>query len=130
MKTRAYSTVSQHQRCEYCTDLLFGKPFYLFPCSHGFHCHCLLQRASQFLSPAQVSAVQGVEELLRGLAGRGKDFSLDRRGRAEQEALQQELDGYIAADCPFCGFAMIQALSQPLIGQQAADIEEAKSWAI
>lgn len=36
----------------------------------------------------QVSAVQGVEEQLRGLAGKGKDLNLDRRARAQQEALQ------------------------------------------
>jgi hypothetical protein len=35
-----------------------------------------------------VSAVQGVEEQLRALAGKGKDLSLDRRARAQQEALQ------------------------------------------
>ena len=129
MKHRAYSMVSQQQRCEYCSDLLFGKAFYLFPCSHGFHCQCLVQRCAQHLPPAQVSAVQGVEELLRGLAGRGKDYNnLDRRARAQQEALQLELDGYIAADCPLCGYVMIQSLSLPLISE--ADADEAKAWAI
>jgi hypothetical protein len=54
MKTRAYSMTAQQQRCEYCSDLLLGKAFYLFPCSHGFHCHCLVQRCTQHLSPAQV----------------------------------------------------------------------------
>lgn len=129
MKNRAYSMVTQQQRCEYCTDVLFGKPFYLFPCSHGFHCQCLVQRCVEYLPPAQVSAVQGVEEILRGLAGKGgKDFSLDRRARAQQEALQLELDGYIAADCPLCGYAMIQSLSLPLIGD--TEVEEVKAWAI
>jgi hypothetical protein len=40
------------------------------------------------LATAKVSAVQGVEEQLRALAGKGKDLSLDRRARAQQEALQ------------------------------------------
>ena len=128
MKTRAYSMVTEQQRCEYCSDVLLGRAFYLFPCSHGFHCQCLVQRCAQHLTPAQVSAVQGVEELLRGLAGRGKDLSFDRRARAQQEALQAELDGYIAADCPLCGFVMIQSLSLPLIAE--ADAEEAKAWTI
>jgi hypothetical protein len=55
MKTRAYSMTAQQQRCEYCSDLLLGKAFYLFPCSHGFHCQCLVQRCTQHLSPAQVT---------------------------------------------------------------------------
>lgn len=128
MKNRAYSMVTQQQRCEYCSDALFGKAFYLFPCSHGFHCHCLVQRCVQYLPPAQVSAVMGVEELLRGLAGKSKDLSLDQRARAQQEALQLELDGYIAADCPLCGYVMIQSLSLPLVGEREA--EEMKAWAI
>jgi hypothetical protein len=59
MKTRAYSMVTQHQRCEYCADALLGsnKAFYLFPCSHGFHCHCLVQRCHAHLSPQQVICV-------------------------------------------------------------------------
>jgi hypothetical protein len=58
MKTRAYSMVTQHQRCEYCADALLGsnKAFYLFPCSHGFHCHCLVQRCHAHLSPQQVNS--------------------------------------------------------------------------
>jgi len=128
MKNRAYSMVTQTQRCEFCSDALFGSAFYLFPCSHGFHCQCLVQRCMHYLPPAQVSAVQGVEELLRSLAGKGKDLSLDHRARAQQEALQLELDGYIAADCPLCGYVMIQSLSLPLVSD--ADAEEAKAWAI
>ena len=53
MKSRAHSTATQQTRCEYCAEALLGKAFYLFPCSHGFHCQCLVQRCSQHLSPAQ-----------------------------------------------------------------------------
>jgi hypothetical protein len=77
---------------------------------------------------SKVSAVQGVEELLRSLAGKGKDLSLDRRAKAQQEALQMELDGYIAADCPLCGYVMVQSLALPLVSD--ADAEEARAWAI
>ena len=36
----------------------------------------------------QMSAVQGVQEQLRALAGRGNDLSLDRRARSQKEALE------------------------------------------
>ena len=62
--------------------------------------------------------MQGVEELLRSLAGKGKDLSLDRRAKAQQEALQMELDGYIAADCPLCGYVMVQSLALPLVSDR------------
>ena len=55
MKNRAYSMVAQVQLCEYCSESLLGKVFYLFPCSHGFHCQCLVQRCAQLLTPVQVS---------------------------------------------------------------------------
>jgi hypothetical protein len=72
MKTRAYSMTAQQQRCEYCSDLLLGKAFYLFPCSHGFHCQCLVQRCTQHLSPAQVMCnctvlIATVETMWRGV---------------------------------------------------------------
>jgi hypothetical protein len=40
--------------------------------------------------------------------------------------LQGELDGYIAADCPLCGYAMIHNIGLPLISDK--DREEAESW--
>ncbi len=126
MKNRAYSMTSQHQRCEYCVDPLFGKQFYLFPCSHGFHSHCLLRRAPQHLQPSQLSAVRGIEDSLRGLSGRVKDS--DNRARAQQEALQLELDGYIAADCPLCGFVMIRSLEVSLVAPEDGDYHDIKSW--
>ena len=62
MKNRAYSMGSPHQQCEFCAEPLFGsRQFYLFPCSHGFHAHCLLQHVPKQLNPAQRAAVQGVE---------------------------------------------------------------------
>eukprot|EP00428_Durinskia_dybowskii_P070223 CAMPEP_0170407188 /NCGR_PEP_ID=MMETSP0117_2-20130122/28114_1 /TAXON_ID=400756 /ORGANISM="Durinskia baltica, Strain CSIRO CS-38" /LENGTH=1170 /DNA_ID=CAMNT_0010664419 /DNA_START=122 /DNA_END=3634 /DNA_ORIENTATION=+ len=128
MKNRAYSMVAQVQLCEYCSESLLGKVFYLFPCSHGFHCQCLVQRCAQLLTPVQVNAVRGVEELLRGLVYKGKDLNMDRRVRAQQEALQLELDGYIAADCPLCGYMMIQSLSQPLISDSESG--EINIWII
>lgn len=145
MKNRAYSMTSQQQKCEHCRDILFGQQFYLFPCSHGFHRMCLLQQSAQHLSPAQYSAVQGIVELLRNLSNGSSNShhhsqvrqsqdtgvgigSSDQRTRAQFEALQTELDGYIAADCPLCGFVMIQSLGVSLLHCCEDDVAEAKSW--
>ena len=73
MKNRSYSMTSTHQNCEFCSESLFSSSssagpqrvsqsqqlqFYLFPCSHGFHTKCLLQRAKShlLLEPSQLSA--------------------------------------------------------------------------
>ena len=66
MKDRSYNMNYSHQKCEFCSDQLLSSPqskqpaqmFYLFPCSHGFHAKCLLQRAKShlLLEPSQLSA--------------------------------------------------------------------------
>ena len=45
------------------------------------------------------------------------------------EYLQAELDGFVAADCPLCGFAMIRSLGVPLIDMTLpSDVDELKAW--
>jgi hypothetical protein len=126
MKRRGYSLTAQ-QRCEYCSIALFGKQFYLFPCSHGFHADCLLRRIHLHVDATQLHHVRGLEEQLKLSASRTKDAS-DKRALALMEYLQTELDGCIAADCPLCGFAMIKSLGVPLITPDDAD--DLKSWAL
>lgn len=41
---------------------------------------------------------------------------------------QVELDGYIGADCPLCGYAMIHKIQTPLISKE--EEEEMLSWVL
>jgi DNA-binding IscR family transcriptional regulator len=146
MKNRAYTLSSCHQTCEYCKDSLLGAntQFYLFPCSHGFHSSCLLKRAPRHLDPSQLAAVRALEDELSTLGGgrllsvhgvgatvvpRRMDVS-DHRTRARIEAVQAQLDGYIAGDCPLCGYSMVRSVSLSLIssGPGSKDAAEAKAW--
>lgn len=124
MKKRGYS-VSSLQHCEYCRSALFSRQFYLFPCSHGFHNDCMLKRVHthKHLDDKQLEAVNVLNEQIRVISRRAKD---DKRAMAQQEYLQNELDGYIAADCPLCGYVMIRSLSLPLISED--DAQDAASW--
>lgn len=124
MKNRAYSTVSNLQRCEYCFDLLHRGQFYLFPCSHGFHSNCLLDHAPQTLAGPQAQSLQGLLDSMQVLASRAKDS--DSRSRSALESIQAEIDGLIAADCPLCGYAMIKAVNCSLV--PAEEAKEAASW--
>eukprot|EP00605_Chrysophyceae_sp_TOSAG23-4_P000496 GSChrysophyteH1.ASY1.ANO1.556.1 assembled CDS len=121
MKKRGYS-VSSLQRCEYCAQALFSRQFYLFPCSHGFHNDCLTTKVftDKHLDSAQLEAVAVLESQIRNLAGRSKD---DKRAMSQMEYLQIELDGYVAADCPLCGYVMIQSLSMPLVPDDQPDAD-------
>jgi len=124
MKKRGFS-VSSLQHCEYCRSALFSRQFYLFPCSHGFHNDCMLKRVHthKHLDDKQLEAVNVLNEQIRVISRRAKD---DKRAMAQQEYLQNELDGYIAADCPLCGYVMIRSLSLPLISED--DAADAASW--
>lgn len=124
MKNRCYSLASNYQRCEPCGEVLLGKQFYLFPCSHGFHCQCLINLAPKILSPQQFHALESLLDSLKSLTGRGKEF--DNRTRIQYENIQAEIDNFVAADCPLCGSAMISSLMNPLVDDSAS--MEAKSW--
>ena len=140
-KNRGY-TLSSMQRCELCEAPLFNTShhFYVFPCSHGMHSECLLHLAPELLSSGRqddchryshhkggLEHVHAIVEQMRLLAPRAQHDN-DKRAQTQMELLQAELDAYIAADCPLCGYTMIRSIGQPLISDSAADREEAKSW--
>ena len=141
-KNRGY-TLSSIQRCELCEAPLFNTShhFYVFPCSHGIHSECLLHLAPELLSSGRqddyhahshhkgggLEHVHAIVEQMRLLAPRAQHDN-DKRAQTQMELLQAELDAYIAADCPLCGYAMIRSIGQPLISDSTADREEAKSW--
>jgi hypothetical protein len=123
MKNRGYCTMTR-DRCDLCYEGLLGNQYYLFPCSHVFHSACLLREVHKTLSSSQLTALRAVEDSLKALSHRVKDS--DSRARTQQEALQQELDGYIASDCPLCGFAMINSLATSLVSDEEKNA--AKLW--
>lgn len=126
MKNRCQTLSSSHQKCEVCWEALLGQQFYLFPCSHAFHSKCLVENVLSSQPPAKVAALQTIREAIQNITSKSRE--LDARSRVQFEALREEMDDFIAADCPLCGFSMIQSLMQPLISNEAA--EEAKSWLI
>ena len=126
MKKRGYG-FSTVQRCEYCNDAVFVRPFYMFPCGHGYHSDCIMKRLSEHLEPTQVESVLGLQEKLKIAEKRAQD--LDRRAIIQQEYLQNEIDGYIAAECPLCGDVMVRSIGKSLINEETK-YEELRFWAI
>ncbi len=134
MKKRAYSA-SALQRCEYCPEVLFGKQFYLFPCGHGYHCDCALAHANVILGHDPVALMDAKKSamLIDSIVQKNRNMSGVRESSnkvllAKMELLQTELDGYIAAECSFCGSVMIRLMGMPLISPEEA--EEANSWSL
>lgn len=119
---------STTQKCEYCSDIVFSRPFYMFPCSHGYHCDCVMKRLHEHLEPAQVEVVQALDSKLQVASKRAKD--LDRRAILHQDYLQHEIDDFVAADCPLCGEAMIRSLALPLIPETEGMVNDKSFWAL
>jgi len=148
--------LSLHQCCEYCSSVaLFNKPFYLFPCGHGYHIDCMVKlyvgdqssygsgvkmvSTSQssmsdairhhILTPAQLTNIKSLHEQISQLTSRGNTSGLEKRVTHQIDMLQTELDGHIASDCPLCGDIMIKLIGIPLVSTDTPrDVAEAKSW--
>lgn len=117
-----------NQRCEYCESPAFARPFYLFPCAHAFHCDCVMLRVHAdptLLDAAQRATVSKVEDQIASLRSKLSQDT-DKRAQIQLEYLQSELDGFVGADCPLCGFAMVRSIGQSLLSSETD--EEVTSW--
>ena len=53
--------------------------------------------------------------------------SRDHKIEMQVESLQTALDGYLGADCPLCGYAIISEIAHPFI-DNSFDIDEIVKW--
>jgi vacuolar protein sorting-associated protein 18 len=100
LRNRA-GVVRLNQKCELCGNPVLSQFFYLFACSHAFHCACLLSEAARHLNSLQrgrldrqlgvLARINGTLSLLdtsdggkSGSGGRGGRAALDRSSIAEQ----------------------------------------------
>lgn len=116
-----YMYVASNQTCELCGRLVLSQQFYIFPCSHAFHNDCLARHVLPHLTPTQRRAVNDLQEQLsaESMAGlNGVAVGVNKRKSTQLEAIQTEIDGYLAAECPFCGDIMISSINQPLISEE------------
>jgi hypothetical protein len=77
-----------------------------------------------------VGNIQRILDQIRLLIPRAQRDG-DKRAQTQLELLQSELDGFIAADCPLCGYAMIENIAVPLVNiDDTSDADEDASWTI
>lgn len=71
--------------------------------------------------------MSALQEQIKQVASRAKDN--DKRSLTQLDQLQNELDSYVAADCPLCGNYMIRSIGMSLTGSEKEQLE-AKTWAL
>lgn len=122
-----YGYVAEPQACDLCNTAVLTREFYVFPCQHVFHAHCLEQEAANHLDVIQKTRFRQTKQLLAPLEDKmDQEGQLNELEKSHYELLLDELEDLIANDCLFCGNAMIESLDRPFIsGHDAAEL---RAW--
>ncbi|KAF9670869.1 hypothetical protein SADUNF_Sadunf13G0114000 [Salix dunnii] len=109
-------------------------PFYVFPCGHAFHVHCLIAHVTCSVNETQAVNILDLQKQLTLL---GDGARKDMNGGITEDSitsmtpvdkLRSQLDDAIASECPFCGELMIRQISLPFILSEEA--LQVNSWEI
>ncbi|XP_073312131.1 vacuolar sorting protein 18 isoform X1 [Primulina huaijiensis] len=110
-------------------------PFYVFPCGHSFHSHCLIAHVTKCTTETQAEYILDLQKQLTLL---GDEPRKEMNGSLKEEDLimsmthgekiRSRLDDAIASECPYCGDLMIHEISLPFILPEETD--EVESWEI
>ncbi|KAL7098474.1 hypothetical protein ACP275_09G019600 [Erythranthe tilingii] len=107
-------------------------PFYVFPCGHSFHAHCLIAHVTRCTTEAQAEYILDLHKQLTLLGNEPRKESLADEesitSMAPGDKIRSQLDDAIASECPFCGELMIREISLPFILLEETD--EIESWEI
>ncbi|GMJ05536.1 vacuolar protein sorting 18 [Hibiscus trionum] len=110
-------------------------PFYVFPCGHAFHAHCLISHVTRCTNESQAEYILNLHKQLTLL---GSEVRRESNGGMTDEAitsvsppdkLRSQLDDAVAGECPFCGELMIGEISLPFIMPEEAQ-QQVASWEI
>lgn len=123
--------VHREQPCEVCGAAAAEERFYAFPCRHCFHEACIRALAVPALEEERRQRLFDLEarRIAHQAAGAALGATVPSPPlAAELEAVEEELDGILADDCPLCGHLMLQAVCRPFV--DANEAAEAASWAV
>jgi len=113
-----YSVVVGDEVCQLSGFPLLSRPFYKFPCGHGFLEDELLEHVRPKLRPAERRQLEKTELQLKAGA----------LGQIKAE-LMATIDELIASDCPHCGEIIINSIDEPFINPDEEDIYR-ETWAL
>ncbi|XP_059616594.1 vacuolar protein sorting-associated protein 18 homolog isoform X2 [Phlebotomus argentipes] len=102
-------TISASDQCTICSAALLVRPFFVFPCGHKFHEDCLEKHLAPLLGAEAAQRLSGLK-LRLSMLGAGEGDAQNAR-----EALKEEIQSIVAADCCFCGELTIETIDKPFI---------------
>ncbi|CAG8483434.1 620_t:CDS:10 [Paraglomus occultum] len=57
-----FAVVSTNEKCSLCDFPMLTRQFYIFPCQHGFHSDCLINKVKHHLNPRQIRRILELQE--------------------------------------------------------------------
>ncbi|KAK9767863.1 tethering complex subunit [Basidiobolus ranarum] len=135
-----FAIVSLDKSCALCDQPILTRQFYIFPCQHGFHADCLINKVKQHLNPTQLRVLQELQgRITHGLTVQRRTNSSNSQVsfHPEIESLKEfrklegqkeELDELVASECYLCGDIMIKSIDLPFI--PSSEQEELCSWSV
>ncbi|KAI7829251.1 Pep3/Vps18/deep orange family-domain-containing protein [Kickxella alabastrina] len=139
-----FAILSAEETCHVCSQPLWLRQFYVFPCQHSFHADCLTRRVVGTCNRVQRRRIhelqnQSVEITkqrrhlrLTPLVGKTKTGVKETDEQLEQQLrkTKQQMDALVAGECVLCGEAMIKSIADPFIEADSFDAVAEDSWAI
>ncbi|KAJ2780718.1 tethering complex subunit [Coemansia javaensis] len=139
-----FAILSTEETCQACSQPLWTRQFYVFPCQHSFHGDCLTRRVAGACNRVQRRRIQELQAQivditkqrrqirLTPLVGRAKAGAAaesDEHLEQQLRRARQQLDALVAGECVLCGEAMIKSISEPFVDEDPSPGAE-DSWSI
>ncbi|KAJ2467817.1 Vacuolar protein sorting-associated protein 18 like protein, partial [Coemansia sp. RSA 2320] len=153
-----FAILNAEETCQVCSQPLWLRQFYVFPCQHSFHGDCLTRRVvgacnrvqrrrihelqSQSVEIAKMRRQLRLNPLLAGAGGRARagngaaSKESDEQLEQQLRRTKQQLDVLVAGECVLCGEAMIKSISEPFVDSNELDtakggvLTDEDAWAI
>jgi len=132
-----YGFVTTVRNCDLCNYAVLTREFYLFPCGHVYHATCLRNEMVKYLDKVQKARVTELMTLISQMSSDSiikKKQTLDEKSETnvtvtvnQIDSLKDELDDYVASECPYCGDIIIKSIAEPFV---QLDEIESLSWVI
>lgn len=137
-RLKEIKVISNHDKtCELCRHSIYSRAFYVFPCEHSYHQNCLADEMRAHIKDERIQRrIQQIQEVIREAKTKPQQeeestassifralyqplqtFNQANEDKTEDRSIDdllEELDNYIASECPLCGDIMIESISIPL----------------
>ena len=125
--------ITSSKRCDKCAYSILSSSFFLFPCQHVFHMHCLQEEYLNTAAERQRLELQVLLDKRQNM----REFEISSTSSSQQnsdkltielEQVQDDIGDILANDCVYCGELLIATIDRSFVAETT--VEEISSWAL